>query len=44
MKAQASLCKCVNSTDPLLPAYAKYGTMCRIRPELEGQAQMHQHE
>ena len=28
MKAQVSLCKCVGSTDTLLPAYTKYG--CRL--------------
>ena len=30
MKAHVSLCKCVNSPEPLLPAYTKY----RCRPEL----------
>ena len=44
MKAQASLFKCVDAKDPLLPVYTKYGNGCRIRPELVWIAPLHQHD
>ena len=39
MKAHVSLCKCVDSSEPLLPAYTKY----RCRPELRQLAPLRQH-
>ena len=39
MKANVSLCKCVDSPEPLLPAYAKY----RCGQELRRMAPLHQH-
>ena len=44
MKAQSSLCKCVDETDPFVPAYTTYVIMCRIRPEQVWLAPPHQHE
>ena len=38
MKANVSLCKCVDSPEPLLPAYTKY----RCRPELRQLAPLRQ--
>ena len=38
MKAHVSQCKCVDSPEPLLPAY----TMCRCRPELRQLAPLRQ--
>ena len=39
MKAHVSLCKCVDSPEPLLPAYTKY----RCRRELRQLATLRQH-
>ena len=39
MKAHVSLCKCVDSPEPLLSAYTKY----KCRPELRQLAPLHQH-
>ena len=39
MKAHVSLCICVDSPEPLLPAYTKY----RCRPELRQLAPLHHH-
>ena len=39
MKAHVSLCKCVDSPEPLLPAYTK----SRFRPELRHLAPLRQH-
>ena len=39
MKAHVSLCKCVDSPEPLLPPYTKY----RCRPELRQLASLRQH-
>ena len=39
MKANVSLCKCVDSPEPLLPAYTKY----RCRQELRQLAPLHQY-
>ena len=38
MKAHVSLCKCVDSPEPLLPAYTKH----RCRPELRQLAALRQ--
>ena len=39
MKARVSLCKCVDSPEPLVPSYTKY----RCRPELRQLAPLRQH-
>ena len=39
MTAHVSLCKCVDTPEPLLPAYTKY----RCRPELRQLVSLHQH-
>ena len=39
MKAHVSLCKCVDSPEPLLPAYTKY----RCRAKLRQLATLRQH-
>ena len=39
MEAHVSLCKCVDSPEPLLPPYSKY----RCRPELRQLATLRQH-